>query len=930
MATLGQTVKPASTWVWYGLNEPNQVWNVAEYTMPEDGLVTGIVFFAAANSGTSYFRGVVWNSAGSVLIEGNQIAVGQGSESPGGQSWQTSGVGSVFLAAGTVIRIGWWRNNASNGMLYSLTGSGSSDLNGPVGSPSSQAGASSESGQIGAYITYTPGQPPTANTDPATAVGASSATLNGDSNPQGFATNVWFQYGTSTAYGSSTGQQGIGSGSTDTAFSAAISGLAASTTYHFRAVAQSTAGTTYGTDAVFTTGAAATAPSPPTLVSPGGGSPDVSQGLWFTMTYNSTDGSAQNAYVLQLVLNGTTWYWDAATQALTATETWNACDVAAGANWSVHIPASQIANGDSASWTAASQESVQNLQGAFATAVGFSPTAQNNYHGVQNGQAASPNDVNQFMALHPFDVAAVPTDWSAASAGADGNGGWNASAPTQLGSTPLVVPGPVQGSGQGILAALAIPLATAAILGGDLAQEFKFAADVLVEVVDSTTGATLASATIPAEVIQARWQCAAMSAPLSTIPPITAGAALPGSLSTLTEFGLAAGPNGLVVIAGGSSGGTAQSIVYVAQLSGPPAAGIGQWQQATSLPSPVAFPGLAYDPLSGTLFAVGGLNSSAVYAASFSGQGAIGAWQLQSSVPANGPLLAACDGLGNIYAAVQGGSSLWWAPIPSGQVGSWSAMPSPGRLTIQSLSVCNGYLVASGTVAGANWIKVAQLTASGPGPWVSLGQTDLPPYLCSDGSALYGYNFQGFAPAFWAAAVDEVGHVGPTVASGSSPQAANNPPVTSAVAYDLGNGYTAVLNLSSPLVSGAGLYVFQRWPVFVVPLVNIPLAGGDLWQVEISTPSADASHLTLTVSPAVFAYSLGPQTILELGSQMIVEDLGASWYWLNIDPASNKPATLVRVCDDLVSTMECSYGAISGALLSAGDPGSQPLLVPGN
>ncbi|MFH0888164.1 MAG: hypothetical protein V1871_03030, partial [Planctomycetota bacterium] len=49
-------------------------------------------------------------------------------------------------------------------------------------------------------------------TNPATNVTQTTATLNGTINPNGVDTNVYFQFGTTTAYGSSTVPQNIGSG----------------------------------------------------------------------------------------------------------------------------------------------------------------------------------------------------------------------------------------------------------------------------------------------------------------------------------------------------------------------------------------------------------------------------------------------------------------------------------------------------------------------------------------------------------------------------------------------------------------------------------------------------------------------------------------------------------------------------------------------
>jgi hypothetical protein len=93
--------------------------------------------------------------------------------------------------------------------------------------------------------------PPTVSTGPASDVQTNSAQLNGVVNPQGLATSGLFQWGTSTAYGSSTPILSLGSGSTDLAVSAEVSGLQANTIYHYRLVASSSAGTTYGADGTF-------------------------------------------------------------------------------------------------------------------------------------------------------------------------------------------------------------------------------------------------------------------------------------------------------------------------------------------------------------------------------------------------------------------------------------------------------------------------------------------------------------------------------------------------------------------------------------------------------------------------------------------------------------------------------------------------------
>jgi PKD repeat protein len=102
--------------------------------------------------------------------------------------------------------------------------------------------------------------PPIATTSAASGVSTGGATLNGAVNPQGLDTTVHFEYGTTTAYGSTTPDQGAGSGTSTVNVSAPVSGLSPSTTYHYRIVATSSAGTSRGADATFTTLAAPVAP----------------------------------------------------------------------------------------------------------------------------------------------------------------------------------------------------------------------------------------------------------------------------------------------------------------------------------------------------------------------------------------------------------------------------------------------------------------------------------------------------------------------------------------------------------------------------------------------------------------------------------------------------------------------------------------------
>ena len=93
---------------------------------------------------------------------------------------------------------------------------------------------------------------PVLTTKPATNITASSARLNGTLDPHGLSTTVYFQYGTTTSYGSRTPNH-IKTGNNYQNVFADISELTVGATYHFRIVATNTVGTRYGTDRTFTT-----------------------------------------------------------------------------------------------------------------------------------------------------------------------------------------------------------------------------------------------------------------------------------------------------------------------------------------------------------------------------------------------------------------------------------------------------------------------------------------------------------------------------------------------------------------------------------------------------------------------------------------------------------------------------------------------------
>ena len=138
---------------------------------------------------------------------------------------------------------------------------------------------------FGSDLTFTTpvNPPPAVITRAATGTVFNGTTLNGTVNPNGLASNFYFEYGLTSAYGSATAERAAGSGTSAAPCSTAISGgLSGSTTYHFRLVAASTSGTTYGLDKSFKTSA-----NPYPVVTTGTATGTVYNGTTLNGTVNS-------------------------------------------------------------------------------------------------------------------------------------------------------------------------------------------------------------------------------------------------------------------------------------------------------------------------------------------------------------------------------------------------------------------------------------------------------------------------------------------------------------------------------------------------------------------------------------------------------------------------------------------------------------------
>src|SRR5882724_10657261 len=156
------------------------------------------------------------------------------------------------------------------GIANSGFGDVANPLRAPISSgctanPTNADGASCQGGAIGTpYFLYTAGDdggihqlfaqafaPTDVSTLAATDISATDATLNGSANPGGAAILTHFDFGATTAYGTSTADARLDVASVATPFDATVSELTQSETVHFRAVAKTDFVTVDGPDQSF-------------------------------------------------------------------------------------------------------------------------------------------------------------------------------------------------------------------------------------------------------------------------------------------------------------------------------------------------------------------------------------------------------------------------------------------------------------------------------------------------------------------------------------------------------------------------------------------------------------------------------------------------------------------------------------------------------
>jgi uncharacterized repeat protein (TIGR01451 family) len=309
---------------------------------------------------------------------------------------------------------------------------------------------------------------PTATTGVASAVGTTTATLNGTVNPNGQPATVQFQYGTNTSYGSVTSISGPLTGTATQAVSASLTGLAAGMTYHFRVSATNVLGANNGLDQTFTT-----IPSVTDLA------------ILVSHTGNFTQGDTSDTYTI-IVTNigntassGTVTVVDTLPAGLTAT-------AISGAGWTTNLGTLTCTRGDALAAGAAYPPITITVSVAANAALNVTNTAMVSGGGDVNPANNTSND---------------PTSINAASAPTVTTG-----TATGVGATATTLNGTVDPNGQ----------ATAVHFEYGLTTGYGSNAAVLGNFIGTTTQAVTASITGLAAVTTYHFRVAATNALGST------------------------------------------------------------------------------------------------------------------------------------------------------------------------------------------------------------------------------------------------------------------------------------------------------------------------------------------------------------------------------------------------------------------------------
>lgn len=263
--------------------------------------------------------GSVANGVGDVISRGGNGSAGVsgngGYSGAGGGGAGSSGDGGD--ASGATAGGGTSTGGGDGGAGRSSNGNGNAGTAWGGGGGGAYGNNNGGAGAAGRVVLTWAGAP-SATTDPASSVLPDSAALNGTVSSNDGATTVTFEYGTTTAYGSTVtaAESPLPAGASGTAVAASVSGLVPNTTYNFRVKAANATASVNGANRTFKT------PVPAVLsINLASNNPTTANvSVSWTVTFNAAvtgvdagdfvliqSGGASGAAITGVVGSGTTW-----------------------------------------------------------------------------------------------------------------------------------------------------------------------------------------------------------------------------------------------------------------------------------------------------------------------------------------------------------------------------------------------------------------------------------------------------------------------------------------------------------------------------------------------------------------------------------------------------------------------------------------------
>lgn len=325
MATLAPT-NSATGWAESGSNTENQI-GCSALTMPVNGIITDVVFYAKGYTGSVVAQGCVWSTSGTLLGAGGACTLPSAGGSGGinAQQWNDSGGINLYLTSGTQIGVGWWRQPGGSCVWSNQSGTGYYGSNTAAAPTTFSATSLGSNTQPLVFVIYTPATAPTVATSAATNITATSAVLNGTVNPNGAGTWGMFVWGNTAAkavngasgasyLGGAVSAAGevMGNGTNPLLLSMTLSGLSPGTEYYFSIYANQASDSNPEAGSVLNFTTLATAPYAPTTLAPASGTIDrtISETLSWSAFSSPIGGDTQASYTLRWAVQSSSPSWN--------------------------------------------------------------------------------------------------------------------------------------------------------------------------------------------------------------------------------------------------------------------------------------------------------------------------------------------------------------------------------------------------------------------------------------------------------------------------------------------------------------------------------------------------------------------------------------------------------------------------------------------